>query len=40
LPDVDLIIVTPFVYFDSIKETLLKLVDCPIVSIETIICPK
>lgn len=37
IPKVDAIIVTPYVYFDSIKSNLMKFVDCPIISFSEIV---
>lgn len=37
LPEVDVVVVTPFYYFDEIDEMLFEKMDCPIVSIEDVI---
>lgn len=38
LPDVDAVIVTPIFHYRKIAKKLKKKVDCPIISLETIIC--
>ena len=37
LPDVDVIVVTPFFVYDEVEQALREVVDCPIVSIEDVV---
>lgn len=37
LPEVDAVVVTPVYYYDEIKKNLAKKIDCPILSLETVL---